>query len=196
MEKSPTEQRAQKIDTLPRNCACCKLSRRSFIGTLSAAAMATSCRQILPLGSPLEGSCEDFIQLSDFRPRPVVRVRSAFVRLPPPYWLGWPGTAYDLEGHRRTYSNAFKEAAEEIGVSLQEDEQPIESDDGLNSFIQRIQAEKPDAVLLSLQHMGVWGWAGRIASTGIPTIIFAPVGTCFTGHILDISRRPGVHVVS
>ena len=52
-------------------------------------------------------------------------------------------------------------------------------------------------MLLTLQHMQCWGWADRVArEAGVPTIIFAPVGTAFTGHLAGISRRTGVHVVS
>ena len=38
--------------------------------------------------------------------------------------------------------------------------------------------------------------AAEIAKAGVPTIVFAPVGTAFTGHINSLAFQPGVHVIS
>jgi hypothetical protein len=138
----------------------------------------------------------DYVDLSKFRPRPRTRIVSAVVREKPPYWLGWPGTAYDVEGHRKDYLHTFEESARKLGVELTTKPDPLESDEAVNSFVSGIKAEKPDGVVLLLQHFAGWGWAEAVANTGVPTVIFAPVGTAFTGHVLEISRRPGVHVIS
>jgi len=64
------------------------------------------------------------------------------------------------------------------------------------AFVKKIQAEKPHAVLVHIQHFGQWGWARQIAKAGVPTIIFAPIGMAFTGHVKETSRQPGTHVIS
>ncbi|MBN2311147.1 MAG: hypothetical protein JXR94_19375, partial [Candidatus Hydrogenedentes bacterium] len=112
------------------------------------------------------------------------------------YWLGWPGTAYDVEQKRAEYAEIFARAAERVGVDLAQETDPLEDDQAIESFVAKVKAEQPDAVLVSLQHLSVWRWADAIAKAGLPTIIFAPVGTAFTGHVVEISRRFGVHVVS
>lgn len=174
----------------------CPISRRRFLAAVSSAALGA-----IVLGSQAPSvwagtDLEEYVDLADLRPRPRVRVKAAVVRYPPPYWLGWPGTAYDLEGHRRAFAQQFEQAARSLGVRLEQEEAPLESDEAVNAFVQQTQARPPDAVLLMLQHIGCWDWADRIASAGVPAIIFAPIGTAFTGHVAEISRRPGVHVIS
>lgn len=174
----------------------CPMSRRRFLSATSSALLGAFA---LGAGRPVRAADEslgEYLDLSAFRPRPTVTVREAMLRFKPPYWLGWPGTAYDVEGHRREYAEAFAQAAGRVGVELRPEPQPLESEQAVEGFAQAVKAAPPDAVLLSLQHMGAWGWADRLSRLGVPTIIFAPVGTAFTGHVLEISRRPGVHVVS
>jgi len=138
----------------------------------------------------------EYVELAALRPKPAVRILGAVVRATPPYWLGWPGTAYDLEGHREEYERSFGEIANHVGVGFEMTNPPLESDDAVAAFVNRIQTEQPDAVLVHIQHLSYWKWADAIAQAGLPTIVFAPIGMSFTGHTLEISRRPKVHVIS
>lgn len=172
------------------------MSRRSFLGTMVAgtAAMAMGCSR---MGAALkEVNHREIIDLASLRPQPKVRIMSAVVRRTPPYWLGWPGTSYPVEGERKRYSKVLVEGAGRVGVGFEEEAQPLESAEAVATFVKKIQAEKPQAVLVHIQHFGGWPWAGEIAKAGIPTIIFAPIGMSFTGHVKSISRQPGVHVIS
>jgi len=171
------------------------MSRRCFLTAAGKAAVAASAVAAAG-GAAAEGDLGEYIDIASLRPRPKVRIMSAVLRLKPPYWLGWPGTSYDLEGHRKEYAREFAEAAERVGVSLEEAAAPLESDEAVEAFAKSVEGERPDAVLVSLQHMSGWNWADRVVKTGVPTIIFAPIGTAFTGHVLAISRRPGVYVIS
>lgn len=138
----------------------------------------------------------EYIDLASMRPKPAVRVLSAVVREKPPYWLGWPGTSYDLDGSRKHFSDGFSQEAQRVGVDLTQVETPLEDNDAVAQFVARVKSEKPDAVLVMLQHLNSWGKADAISQAGIPTIIFSPVGTAFTGHVIEISRRQGIHVIS
>ena len=176
-------------------CACC-LSRRQFLGRMSSAVVGA-----LALGDSVGSvfsatDLGEYIDLASLRPRPRVSVRSVVIRRTPPYWLGWPGTSYDLEGHRQRFTAAFADAAERVGVDLTQEQEPLESEEAIGSFAQKLAAHRPDAVLLMLQHLHVWRWLDPIVNTGVPAIVFAPIGTAFTGQVLGISRRPGVHVIS
>ncbi len=177
-------------------CDCCGMSRRCFLASSAAAAAAPLFASATAAGETSNSNLGEYLDIRQFRPQPEVKILSVVAREKPPYWLGWPGTAYDLEGHRAEYSRCFAEIAHKIGVELVEESQPLESDEAVAAFITRLTSEKPDAVLVSLQHLSSWRWADLIAKAGIPTLIFAPVGTAFTGHVIEISRRPGVHVVS
>ena len=45
--------------------------------------------------------------------------------------------------------------------------------------------------------MNCWSWVNRLANeAGVPLIVFAPIGTSFTGHVAALSRQTGVYVVS
>lgn len=176
------------------HCSCCTMSRRCFLaaaaGAGAAVAMGAS-RSAFAMGDLTEQ-----LDIAQFRPSPPVKIKSAVVRLHPPYWLGWPGASYDLEGQRKAYAKAFSESAQRLGVELDEAAEPLETNEAVDAFAASLEAEKPDAVLLSLQHMDSWRHMDRIYKTGIPMIVFSPVGTCFTGHVIEISRRQGVLVIS
>jgi len=101
-----------------------------------------------------------------------------------------------VEGQRQEYLKLTRQAARRLQLRLDLAEKPLEDDNAIQAFVEKIQAEKPHGVLLILQHIGVWPWAERTAGAGVPTLVFAPIGTSFTGHIASFSRRTGVHVVS
>lgn len=172
-------------------CCSCALSRRRFLGA-SAALLAAPLFRV----SAGDENLGEYIDLASFRPKPKVRIMTAVTRQKPPYWLGWPGASYNVEGHREQYSRIFAETAKRLGIELEAETDPLESDEAVNAYVTKLQAEKPDAVLVHLQHLSMWRWPDAITKAGIPTIIFAPVGMAFTGHVVEISRRPGVHVVS
>jgi hypothetical protein len=148
------------------------------------------------IGKEDEVNLGEYIELDSLRPHPKVRIMGVVVRQTPPYWLGWPGTSYDLEGHRKEYSGIFSDYAKKIGVTYEEEAEPRESDEAVDAYVKKLQAEKPDAVLVHLQHLSYWKWVDAISKAGIPIIVWAPVGTAFTGHVKEISRREGVHVIS
>jgi hypothetical protein len=177
--------------------ACCHGlhgSRRSFLASCAALAGAGVA---LPIAARAEAAdLSGYVDAAGLRPRPRVKVMMAIVRLQPPYWLGWPGTSYDLEGFRAKYTEEIQRIGQEIGVRVDVAPAPLENEGQVGEFLTRVAEEKPDAVLLLPQHMAVWPWMQRVADTVKPTIIFAPVGVSFTGHTLGIARQPGVHVVS
>jgi hypothetical protein len=121
---------------------------------------------------------------------------SVVARQKPPYWLGWPGTSYDVEGERARYARAIGEAGARVGVEIAPEAEPLESNEAVAAFVQKVQDQRPDAVLVTLQHLQSWGMASEIAKAGVPTIVFAPVGTAFTGHVNRLAFQPGAHVIS
>jgi hypothetical protein len=173
------------------HCSCCALSRRCFLAT----SIATAAAPAFASGRSATKSA-DYIDIASFRPQPKLKFTVAVVRKTPPYWLGWPGTSYDVEGERARYLNACRDSARAVGAEIKEIEMPVESVEAATALATALSAERPDAVVLVLQHLDVWPWVEIVSKARVPTIVFAPVGTAFTGHVLKISRQPGVHVIS
>lgn len=175
-------------------CGCCSMSRRCFLAMAGTSAVAATVG--ISGTAMAAGDLNEYIDIAGFRPKPLVKVKSVALQEPGPYWLGWPGTSYDLEGHRKEYAKIFADCGKQAGVEIEELESPILDAAAAEAFAKSIKDEKPDAVILNIQHMASWTKADIIARSGIPTIIFSAVGNCFTGHVLEISRRKGVHVIS
>ena len=66
----------------------------------------------------------------------------------------------------------------------------------MDKFVAKIKATKPKGVVVFPLHIYQWKLIDKIAHAGIPTIVFAGLGVCFTGHIQKISRLPGVYLAS
>jgi hypothetical protein len=164
------------------------MDRRRFLANATKAACG--------LGLAFAGLPEVFASEEVRRPRPEVTVRAVFVRPPGKYWLGWPGTSYDVEGHRRDYTTQLIESGRRVGVNVIPNLEPLYSDQDVDKFVAQLKQTRPDGVVVTLLHIGQWPWVQKIAAAGIPTIVFSPIGTSFTGHVVGFSRQPGVYVVS
>jgi hypothetical protein len=170
------------------------MSRRSFLGTVTACTAALAAPRLTSLLAAPQSS--EVIDLASFRPKPKVRVMSVIARQKPPYWLGWPGTSYDIEGERTRYTRAIADAGTRVGAEIAQEAQPLEDNAAVAAFVKKVQDEKPDAVLITLQHLQSWDMAVAIANSGVPAIVFAPVGTAFTQHVKRLAYQAGTHVIS
>jgi hypothetical protein len=170
------------------------MSRRCFLGVagiVSAGALSVSARA--QDKSPLT----EYLDIAAFRPKPKTRILVVAVRRKPPYWLGWPGTSYDLAGKHDEFSEAFAQSAARLGITLERHPDLVDPSEAPDALIRKIQAERPDAVLIHIEHLSVWNVVAKIVNGGgVPAIVFAPVGMAFTQHVKDISRQRGVHVIS
>ena len=99
----------------------CPLSRRRFLGVAAGGLAGTFLLDGGWTQSHATIDVGEYIDLGSLRPRPKVYVKSAILRLKPPYWLGWPGTSYDLETMGRFYREAFADAADRVGIDLDAD---------------------------------------------------------------------------
>jgi hypothetical protein len=178
-------------------CSCCLSRRRCLqIITTAAAGLAFS-GELFPALGKVRKTDPAFVDPSKFRPRPKIRVDAAILEQPRPYWLGWPGKTYLLDQRQKEYRAQLAGSCQRLGIDLHEEPKPIEDDATFAAFLKAVGERKPDGVLVILQHMACWGWVNRLAKeANVPLIVFAPIGTSFTGHVAGISRQPGVYVVS
>lgn len=181
----------------PHRCHGC-LSRRECLKYVSAAALS------LTLGNEAHAApkqntvpVRDYVDPARLRPHPTAKVEMAFLGQPRPYWLGWPGTTYDLDGHQAEYRKQAEQSCRRLGINLAVAPAMIRDESGFATLLKGAQTRNPDGLLVVLQHMNCWGWVDRLArEAGVPLLVFAPIGTSFTGHVAEISRRTGVHVIS
>jgi hypothetical protein len=178
-------------------CSGC-LSRRRCLQVISTAAAGLAFSgELFPVLGKTRKVDPDFVDPARLRPRPNIRLDAAILQQPRPYWLGWPGTTYNLDQRQKEYRALLAKSCQCLAIQLHQEQGPIEDEAGMTSFLQAIRERKPDGVLVILQHMNCWSWANRLAAeAGVPLIVFSPVGTSFTGHVAGISRQQGVYVVS
>jgi hypothetical protein len=168
------------------------MHRRQFLQTLGGSALGAQ----MGLFGALAGAGGESSPAPVIPNREKPEVRVAFLRPKQKYWLGWPGTAFDVEGHIRDYTAKLRKFEKELGLKLLVGETPLYDNEDVAKFIADIKEAKPDAVLLVPLHMDRWGLVNNIVQAGFPTIIFAGLGVCFTGHIQNISKQPKVHLIS
>ncbi|MBI4580281.1 MAG: hypothetical protein HY718_11300 [Planctomycetes bacterium] len=126
-------------------------------------------------------------------------VRVAYLRQKAKFWLGWPGTSWENRAYPEFMTKSrglIEKFGHQTKVRVNFEPEPLYDDAGAEEFIKKIQADKPAGVILVPVHMHEWGRVTKIAKAGIPTIVYAPLGVCFTGHVRPICREKGVHVIS
>ena len=195
---------SHKYDHSHKHDHCCScMSRRHCVGLLSAAALG------LTMGGPAMATnsllkrqqriSPDYVDVTKLRPKPTVRVNHTFLELPRPYWLGWPGTTYDIDAHENEYRAKMSDSCIRLGITAENEQKPISTEEGFTAFIKKVKSTKPDGVLITLQHKNTWRWINAAVKAnelaGIPLIVFAPIGLAFVGDV-GISRLQGVHVIS
>lgn len=125
-------------------------------------------------------------------------VRVVFLRPKEKYWLGWPGTAWEknYDGFLTKTRALLEGFGRDLKVKVNFEPEPLYDDAAVEAFIPRIKADQPNGVVVFPLHMSRWKQVQAIAEAGVPTVVFAALGTCFTGHIQTISRMPGVYLAS
>jgi len=171
------------------------MSRRKFLASTGALAAVTQTG-LLDFASSL------FAAESESRKKPLVR--AVFVRPDVErYWLGWPGTAYDIKARQRQYTEILNKAAKKLGVDLVVAKEPLHNDNKVNTLLKGLKNSPPDGLIvvsMCLHHPGFnsWGQTNKIAKERgkIPTIVFSPMGTSFTGDLQATRNIPGVFVAA
>jgi len=164
------------------------IGRRPFLKSIGFAAVATQM-DLLDFASSL------FTESQEYN-KPLVRV--AFVRPDVDrYFMGWPGADWDNPAHQDHYTKILTKAGKDLNVDVQIRDKPLWNEEA-NSFLENVKKEHPDGLILICMSLHPNGWEviNPIAKNrgDIPTIIFSPVGTSFTGHLQETRDIPGVFV--
>ncbi len=119
-------------------------------------------------------------------------VQVAFVRRKADYGMRWPGAIYDGQAALKNYRQQIEATAKEIGINLNLRSEPIYSLAEADEWIAQAKETKPDGLLVVLldRQEHAWPTAAKAADTGIPTVIFAPIGAAFTTNTVHLAGRP------
>jgi hypothetical protein len=126
------------------------------------------------------------------------RMKAAFVRRKEEYDFLWPGQGYDGEAARKKYTEQIRQSGRDIGIDLVLQGQIIHSIEQARDFAASLKEQNFDAALVVLldRQKHSWPTAHTVAETGVPTVVFAPIGAAFTTNVQPLARKPGVFIVS
>jgi hypothetical protein len=125
-------------------------------------------------------------------------IKAAFVRRKEEYGMLWPGAVYDGDSALKTYSEKLLHTSRDLAVKLDLRETPIYTDGEADNWISLAKSEKADGMVLILldRQQHAWPTAKKAADSGIPSVIFSPLGTSFTTNTEVLSNQPGCVIFS
>jgi hypothetical protein len=125
-------------------------------------------------------------------------VHAAFVRRKEDYGMWWPGAVYDGKAARRKYTKELTQAVNEFGVQLNLRPDPIYSGEEADAWLAEAKATKVDGLMLLLldRQQHTWPTVRKAADSGIPLVVFSPVGTSFTTNTIHLADKPGCVIYS
>ena len=128
----------------------------------------------------------------------VPTIKAAFVRRKEDYGMLWPGAVYDGESTRRMYTKELKETARALNVKLDLRPEPIYSIAEADAWCAEAKAVKPDGLVVMVhdRQQHAWPTAHKAVETGIPTVIFSPLGTSFTTNTIHLADTAGCVIYS
>jgi hypothetical protein len=172
-------------------------TRRAFLRT-SAACLAGSSllgsRRLLSQEKPSNSVIRPYGSAAKCVPT----FKAAFVRRKDDYGMRWPGAVWDGEATRRKYTGQLKEAAEALGVKLDLRSEPIYSAEEADAWTAEAKAANVDGLIVMVHDRQEHSWptAHKAVATGIPTVIFSPLGTSFTTNTIGLADKPGCVIYS
>ena len=128
----------------------------------------------------------------------VPQIRAAFVRRKEEYGMWWPGDIYDGEAARRKYTEELNKTAKALGVELDIKSSPIYSLEEADEWLAEAKDSQVDGLMMLLldRQQHTWPTAHKAAESGIPTVIFSPLGTSFTTNTVHLVDKPGCIIYS
>ncbi len=174
-------------------CGCTSMNRRQFVAAASAASGALLSGWLPWTQTPLLGA-----EPTGPGGRYVPKVRACFVRRKGEYGMRWPGQIFDGEAARTKYIGQIQAAAGQLGIQLDLREQPLYSPAEADAWIAESVAGKPDGLLVVLldRQEHAWPTANQAIDTGIPTVIFSPIGSSFTTNTTEPSMKSNCFICS
>lgn len=112
--------------------------------------------------------------------------------------MRWPGAVYDGEAALADYSRQMQQAAADMNIRLVLRPAPLYSAEEAGTWLAEAAEAKPDGLLVALldRQEHAWPTAAKAVSSGIPTVVFSPVGTSFTTNTAPLAGKKGCFICS
>jgi len=187
-----------RTNRCPAHCTeCHDPGRRRFIKNsallLAGSAFVGGCSALRTQDSPV----------ASFRPygpaaSHVPKVHAAFVRRAGEYGMKWPGQIYDGEAARQRFTTQVVAAAKANRMDLSLRSTPIYSPAEADAWLAEARAQNAEGLLVVLldRQQHAWPTAAKAWATGIPTVVYSPLGSSFTTNTLPMADQPGCVIFS
>jgi len=128
----------------------------------------------------------------------IPKIKAAFVRRKEEYGMWWPGAVYDGEIARKMYTGQLIQSAKDLAINLDIRQDPIYSLEEADTWLNRAKSDQSDGLVVMVldRQKHSWPTALKAADSGIPTVIFSPLGTSFTTNTVHFVDKPGCVVYS
>ena len=175
---------------------CAAHTRRSFLLTASTGLAGLSILDSSQVWASVGQSdpIQAFGPASNYTPH----VQAAFVRRKDDYGMRWPGAVYDGAAAKERYTALTNETAKRLGVKLDLRKEPIHNLEEAESWIRAARSANSDGLFLLLldRQEHTWPTAELATESGIPTVIFSPLGSSFTTNTIGLAEKPGSIIYS
>ncbi len=170
------------------------VSRREFVVASSASLLSASLVGLLPNRLAAAAEIAQHGPASKYVPV----IKACFVRRKGEYGMRWPGQVFDGEAARQKYTNQIREEAKTLGIKIDLLETPIYSMEEAQQWIAKAVESKADGLLVVLLDRQEHAWPAATAAvdSGIPTVIFSPIGSAFTSNTVSLAGRTGCLICS
>lgn len=110
--------------------------------------------------------------------------------------MRWPGQIYDGTAALEKYRNVFSEAAKELGIGFDLRADPVYSEEEAKAWVSEGSAAQTDGLMVILldRQEHAWPAASLAVDSGIPTVVYSPVGTSFTTNTAPIADRGNLFI--
>jgi len=166
------------------------IGRRNFLAAMGASALAAD------MGLP-DFASSLFAEERTATRKPVVH--AVFVRPNVDrYWMGWPGSGYDVRARQADYTKILTEAAKKLGIRLELNAEPLHDTAAVDAYLERIKKDPPDGVVVTIMELYHWGEVRHFLENrgDVPTVVFSPMGTSFLHNIKVVADAPNTFVAS
>jgi hypothetical protein len=170
-------------------------SRRHFLLALGGTALAP---ELLPGAFARAIDRDRRIVLAGPGAKYVPRIHAAFVRRQGEYGMLWPGAIYDGEKAARDYRDQILAAERDLGLKVTLRPEPIYSLAEADAWLAEAKADRPDGLLIVTmdRQQHAWPTATKAIDSGIPTVVFSPIGTSFTTNTSTPAQKTGGFICS
>jgi len=172
-----------------------RMKRRDFVATMGASAAALKMG-LFDFASSLFGEEKKPAETTSAG---APLVRAVFMRPKTDrYWMGWPGAGYDIKARQADYTKTLSDAGEKFGVRIDVAAEPVSEQGELDALLDQLKQSPPDGLIVALMSMDYWGMADKLVAQrgSVPTIVFSPMGTSFTGHLQPTRKAPRTFVAA